>query len=88
MENDLCEFDMYFCDEDGNIICKIDNPKTHIEFPEEKGYKPIRMYEVNNELIEKVQIGDYINFEIVIKGVDLSIEGNIVEINGNVIGIQ
>ena len=88
MENDLCEFDMYFCDEDGNIICKIDNPKTHIEFPEEKGYKPIRMYEVNNELIEKVQIGDYINFEIVIKGVDLSIEGNTVEINGNVIGIQ
>ena len=88
MGNDLCEFDMYFCDEYGNIICKIDNPSTHIEFSEEKGYKPIRIYEVSNELIEKVKIGDYIKFEIVINGVDLSIEGNIVEINGNVIGIQ
>ena len=88
MGNDLCEFDMYFCDKDGNTICKIDNPKTHIQFPEEKDYKPIRRYEVSDELIEKVKIGNYIKFEIVINGVDLSIEGNIVEINGNIIGIQ
>ena len=88
MVGSLCECDMYFCDEDGNIICKIDNPKTHIQFPEEKHYKPIRMYEVSDEVIERVKVGDYIKFEIVINGVDLSIEGNIVEINGNVIGIQ
>lgn len=82
-------FELYFCNEDGKTIYKMDNPtKAHIQFPEEKDYKPIRRYEVSDELIEKVKIGNYIKFEIVIKGVDLSIEGNIVEINGNIIGIQ
>lgn len=90
MVSSLFEFcDMYFCDRDGNTIYKMDNlTKAHIQYPEEENYKPVRRYEVSDEVIEKAKIGDYIKFEIVINGVDLNVEGDIVEINGNVIGIQ
>ena len=90
MVSSLFEFcDVCFCDGEGNIIYKMDNlTKAHIQSSEGENYKSVRRYEVSDEVIEKAKIGDYIKFEIVINGVDLNIEGDIVEINGNVIGIQ
>lgn len=54
----------------------------------ESEYKPIRRVIVSEEVLKECKIGEHIKIEMIIKGNDFSIEGNIVEINGSEIGIQ
>lgn len=54
----------------------------------ESEYKPIRRVIVSEKVLKECKIGEHIKIEVVIKGNDFSIEGDIVEINGFEIGVQ
>ena len=54
----------------------------------ESEYKPIRRVIVSEKVLKECNIGEHIKIEVVIKGNDFSIEGDIVEINGFEIGVQ
>lgn len=54
----------------------------------ESEYKPIRRVIVSKKVLKECKIGEHIKIEVVIKGNDFSIEGDIVEINGFEIGVQ
>lgn len=54
----------------------------------ESEYKLIRRVIVSEKVLKECKIGEHIKIEVVIKGNDFSIEGDIVEINGFEIGVQ
>lgn len=75
-------------DENGNEVFKLDNLVNSHQVIGEEFKSTIRRFEVSEDFLNKVKINDYIELKFKIRDTDLTMEGHIVEINGNIISVE
>lgn len=75
-------------DENGNEIFKLDNLVNSHQVIGEEFKSTIRRFEVSEDFLNKIKINDYIELKLKIRDTDLTMEGHIVEINGNIISVE
>lgn len=75
-------------DENGNEVFKLDNLVNSHQVIGEEFKSTIRRFEVSEDFLNKIKINDYIELKLKIRDTDLTMEGHIVEINGNIISVE
>lgn len=75
-------------DENGNEVFKLDNLVNSHQIIGEEFKSTIRRFEVSEDFLNKIKINDYIELKLKIRDTDLTMEGYIVEINGNIISVE
>lgn len=75
-------------DENGNEVFKLDNLVNSHQVIGEEFKSTIRRFEVSEDFLNKIKINDYIELKLKIRDTDLTMEGYIVEINGNIISVE